>query len=96
LTFYNSHGYMMNLSEVIALEVEDRGNFTLRQVKAWIRKYGLTVKSRLIWVSRNRELVKDWYMDDPEAEPIEIPETKGKIIKESDDGNEGYLLVVSS
>lgn len=98
----------MSLSEFIELEVKDRQNYSRSEVNVWIRKYGLDGSSRLLWVSpkpyiaaRYEMSVEDW--DDAERiynknkEEFGVLEVKGSdgfIIKESGDGDDGFLFVV--
>jgi len=101
----------MSLDEFKELEIEDRGNYEEEEVNEWVKKYGITDKSQLLWVALNpwtaaRYLyfsVEQW--DDAEKiykagsddeYPVDIVSVSdGTIIEESDDGNEGFLMLMN-
>jgi hypothetical protein len=93
--WFNSHGEVTTLAEIYELEVEDRENYTPEEFQRWLDKYGLTLNMGAIW-GTTREMAQT-YCDNPEDEPVELaPERYGvfTVIEESDDGDDGFLLVL--
>jgi hypothetical protein len=104
LALWNSHGYWMTMKEFIEIEVEERGNYTLPEIRIWMKKYHLTPKTEVIWVckepwqaNRYNLPADDWQraneIEVNEGDVQEIGDKAGFIIEESDDGDDGYLFV---
>lgn len=89
---YNSHGYYMSFLEFIKLEVFDRNNYEIEEVFNWIEKYNIELKDKVIWVSENRDIIKS-YDGNEDNFLFTYYSNDGTIIKESDDGNEGFLFI---
>ena len=92
------------MREFIELEADERGNYETRMIKRWMKKYNLRDDSRVIWISPDKRIANrynltasewDSAIDIPEDEinVIEINPADGKIILESDDGDNGFLFV---
>lgn len=104
LAWWNSHGRWMTMRDFIEIEVEDRQNYTLSEIRNWMRKYLLTLDTDVIWVTKeqwqaNRYNLSadDWEraheIEVNEDDVHEISDEEGFIIEESDDGDDGYLFV---
>lgn len=100
--YYNSHGVPMTMDEFIEVEVEDRGNYDIGDVRDWINKYDLE-NSEVIWVTPKLDKAKmyatsseedsdDWE-NVPDDEIYSYTDKEGFIIPESDDGEDGFLFV---
>ena len=92
------------MKEFIDLEVEERQNYTLPEIRIWMKKYHLTPKTEVIWVcnepwqaNRYNLPADDWHkaneIEVGEGDVNEIDGKDGFIIEESDDGDDGYLFV---
>lgn len=98
----------ISLSEFIEIEVEDRENYDIDDVNEWIEKYNIKSDAKLLWVAkkpwiaaRYQMLVEDWdkaediYNNSPEDYDIlSISGKKGEIIIESDDGDDGFIMIL--
>ena len=104
--YYTSHdpAYKMTLNQFIETEVHERGNYTLKEVQGWMRKYNLTGNDFALWVSplkwvanRYNLFAEDWdkarFIPESEMSVYEIKGDEGFIIPESNDGEAGYLFV---
>jgi hypothetical protein len=94
----------MTMSEFKELEVDERTNYEPEMIDEWMKKYNLTDNSEVIWVSSDKRIANrynlpavEWEnaMNIPEEEidVVEISNAEGKIITESDDGDDGFLFV---
>jgi hypothetical protein len=106
-TYYTT-SRVMNIEEFIDIEVNDRENYTIEDIKGWIEKYNINDNDSLIWVAtepyiaaRYQMLAQDWdraeevYNENPDEYGVEIiTATDGFIIPESDDGDNGYIFVI--
>lgn len=96
----------ITMSEFVEIEVEERGNYPIEEVRKWMRKYNLNNQSLVVWVSpkryvawRYQMLAEDWdnikkLKREAERNKDSITRIKGDIIYESNDGDDGYLLIV--
>jgi hypothetical protein len=99
----------MPFSEFIEIEVEERGNYEMEDVKQWMDKYGITEDTDVLWVARKPWIAwrytltadkwdnaEELYKQDmANAQEIEhVPSTNGVIVEESDDGDEGFIMVL--
>jgi len=104
MKYYNSHGYKMTWAEFIDIEVEERRNYPPDEVYELAQKYNIARNTKCIWVCENKWdangynlPAQDW--DEREDVPeedlsvCEYDESEGFIIKETDDGDGGYLFV---
>jgi len=101
----------MSLGQFKELEVEERGNYEEEDVDKWVEKYGITDKSQLLWVAVNPWTAARYayftadQWDDAEKiykaggndeYPVDIVSVSdGTIIEESDDGDEGFLMLMN-
>ena len=98
----------ISLDEFIEIEVDERENYEIEDIEEWAYKYDLDDKE-LIWVSpypwiaaRYEMSAEDWddakeiFLENPEDYEIyEYELTDGRqIITESDDGDDGYLMIL--
>ena len=98
----------ITIFEFIEIEVDERENYDTDDVNEWIEKYNIKEDTKLLWVAkkpwiaaRYQMLAEDW--DDAENvynkslgeyDVLPISENAGKIIKESDDGDDGFIMVL--
>lgn len=103
-TWYNSHGRAVTFAEFIETEVEDRQNYTIQEIHNWRKKYNIQSWEECIWVTANKWIANSYNLlaseyerrynyKEQELEFVEIPATAGFIIPESEDGDEGFLLI---
>jgi len=118
--YYNSHGHSIPFYEFVEIEVEDRGNYKLKEVNRWKAKYKIADDAPVIWVTPSKIMAQsymasaDKYYDlisakseeeaekilrqdlgaDANIEPVVFTEDDGIIIPESDDGQNGFLMVL--
>lgn len=95
--WYSSHGSVTSLAEIYELEVEERENYTPQEFQSWIASYGLTMEMDAIWGTTYETARR--YCDNEDDEPYElVPKEYGVrsfiVITESDDGDDGFLLVL--
>jgi hypothetical protein len=98
----------ITLDKLIEIEVEERENYEIEDIEEWCYKYDLEGKE-MIWVSpypwvaaRYQMMADEWdnakeiYEKNPdEYEVYEyILENENQIIIESDDGDDGYLMII--
>lgn len=50
---YNSHGNPMSWNEFIQIEVRERENYSIKEVKGWASKYGIKPETMVIWVTKD-------------------------------------------
>lgn len=105
---YYSTSRIMPFSEFVEIEVEERSNYEEEDIKHWKKKYGITDDSKVIWVALEPHIAAryqmepdDWdkakelYEADPEKYEVdEYPTSKGTLIEESDDGDDGFIMVL--
>ena len=108
--YYTTSG-VMRFKEFIDLEVNERKNYTRSEINNWMKKYNIDTSDWVIWVSpqkwvawRYQELAD--YFDDTEYlkkqaekhsdEIYKYTTKEGYIIPESDDGDDGYLFVLTA
>lgn len=104
---YYTTSRTMNIDKFIDTEVYERDNYRLSEVKKWIKKYNITRRTDLIWVAtepwiaaRYQMLADDWenakqiYNENKDYYDIKVVKSsEGTIIKESDDGDDGFLFI---
>ena len=90
--WYNSHGKPMTMEEFIELEVYERENYTIDEVKEWMDKYNIDYDDYVIWVTDYDNCNSMYCERGYGTEPIEI--NPRDIIVESYDGDYGYLAVI--
>lgn len=101
----------MNIETFIEIEVEERDNYSLEEVKKWIEKYNITNDTLLLWVTDKPYVAASYqmpsedycnaeeiYNSNPDDYDVQtIPQsTIIDIIEESDDGDFGYLAILST
>jgi hypothetical protein len=109
ITYYNSHGEIASWNEIKDLEVSDRENYTTKQFNDWAKKYNIASSDKVLWVTPDKAMAHTYGQDAGIRDKIlamsdkqlndlgEIYKTdssKGFIIPESDDGDNGYLFVI--
>jgi len=99
----------ITISEFIETEVDERGNYDIDDVNEWISKYGIKSNTNLIWVSdkpyiaaRYSMPAEEWddaediYNSDKDSYKVDIfTNDDGTIIDESNDGDDGYLMILN-
>ena len=103
---YFTTSHKTTLSEFIQIEVKERRNYTMSEIKNIIKLYNLNLESLVIWVAlepyiaaRYEMLAMHWdnakeiYNKAPNDYNIRTIET-GTLILETDDGDGGYLLIL--
>lgn len=105
---YYSTSRAMPFSEFISIEVDERSNYEEEDVNLWKKKYGITDDSKVIWVALEPHIAARYQMDaddwknakelyeaDPEKYEVdEYSSSKGTLIEESDDGDDGFVMVL--
>lgn len=105
--YYSSHGVPYSIKGFIELEVKDRQNYSLSEIRDWIRRYKVKRDSKMLWVSDKKWIANRYNLDvDKWGAAHLIPENKmtvwtftskeGFIIPESCDGDDGYIFVFRS
>jgi hypothetical protein len=105
--YYTSSAHTMTLKQFIETEVQERGNYSLQDVKAWQQKYKISNTARMIWVSPKKWVANRYNLPADEWDEAEnVPESEmsvykikaseGTLIIESDDGDEGFLFVFNT
>jgi len=109
-TVYYTTSHPMDIDTFIEIEVQERQNYDIDEVNEWIKKYNINKNSKLLWVSkfphiaaRYQMLADDWnnskdiYEKNPEEyKVIAIDSIGGILIQESDDGDDGYLMILNN
>jgi hypothetical protein len=107
---YYTTSHIHSMADFIEVEVNDRDNYTHEEVGSWVKKYGITEKAQLIWVtntpqnaakyqmapelSDDEEYIAE-YNDNPDDYDVEeYSENDGVIIEESYDRDDGYLFIL--
>jgi hypothetical protein len=100
----------ISIEEFIETEVYDRENYDITEINNWIIKYNIpNNKEILLWVSTKPWIaarytlpaeywdnIKEIYLKNPSDFNIEtIYKNDGTIINESNDGDDGYLMVLN-
>lgn len=96
--WYNSHGRTASAKEIFEIEVVERGNYKRKEFLPWMKKYGITWQTRLIW-GCDYKTARHRYNDGGEPVRLEPREYgyKGFVcVKESNDGDNGYLLALTA
>lgn len=107
---YYTTSYPINIKQFVETEVNERGNYTRKEVKEWIKKYNIKTDTQLLWVTttpwmaaRYQMSTDDWnndieqiYKSNPENYNVRtISSLEGTIIDETEDGDDGYILVLN-
>jgi hypothetical protein len=90
--------------EIVKTEVDERGNYTHEQVNHWKKKYKIEDQDMAVWVSPKKWVANKYNLPaeqhdqahkvpEKEMDVMGIDSSKGYIIKESDDGDDGYIFV---
>ena len=104
--YYSSHNPRRDrftFAEFIEREVEDIGNYTEEEADEWSRKYNLLPDTPVIWVTTVKWVANrynlssdEWndaeFVPESEMNVYEIDSTKGFLIQETDDGDDGFLF----
>ena len=101
---YYTSAKPVHFKDIIDTEVNERGNYTHEQVDHWKKKYRIDDHDKAVWVSPKKWVANKYNLPaEQHDEAHKIPEkdmdvmvidsSKGYIIKESDDGDEGYIFV---
>jgi hypothetical protein len=106
---YYTTGKEFDLNYFVETEVDERGNYELADVQAWVDKYLITENAKLLWVATEPHIAARYQMDASDwdnAKKIyeknksdynvrEIESSEGVIIAESDDGDDGYVMLLN-
>jgi len=105
---YYTTSFPMYFSEFLEIEVDERENYDLEDIEDWKSKYNLKNDDLVLWVTpkpyiaaRYQMPSEDWdmaeqiYNDNPNNYGVEEVEENGVIIEESDDGDDGYLMIIN-
>ena len=76
----------MPFSKARAVEVTERDNYTHEQFDTWALRYGLTSESRVIWVTDIHTVSRYGGA---------VCNVTGRIIEESNDGDNGFLMIIT-
>lgn len=68
--FYSPHGQDMSWAEMISTEVEERGNYRKKEIKAWEKKYSIAPSDRVIWVTPSMQTVLTYIAKAEDREEI--------------------------
>lgn len=99
----------MNIDTFIEIEVEERENYEADLVQEWVDEYNITPDSALLWVAttpwiaaRYQMPAGDWddcekiYKANPEDyEVYTVNSSDGVLITDSNDGDDGFLMVMN-
>jgi hypothetical protein len=105
---YYTTSYEMSIDEFIEIEVEERENYELKDVKKWIKKYRIKDDEEIIWVATEPYIAaryemdsNDWdnaeevYNNNPDEYNVRtIYSNEGILIPESDDGDDGFIFIL--
>lgn len=100
--YYNSHGHPMYFGEFIELEVESRENYEMEEIEQWKRKYNISNDTECIWITRDEETAYTYHDDYLNNYPFQknvvkkINPDAGFLIPESDDGDNGFLMIIKN
>jgi len=106
INYYTTSG-PMTMDDFIDIEVEERENYDLDDVNEWIEKYDIKSNDDIIWVALEPHIAAryqmnggDWdnakevYDGNPHDFDVKvIDSSKGFLIPETDDGDEGFIFV---
>lgn len=106
INYYTTSG-PMSMDDFIDIEVEERENYDLDDVNEWIEKYDIKSNDNIIWVALEPHIAAryqmnsgDWdnakeiYDRNPHDFDVKvIDSSKGFLIPETDDGDEGFIFV---
>ena len=92
--YYNSHGSFTTVKELYDLEVLDRENYTHDEVQKIFWRSGLEFNKnfKCIWVTSDKKIAES-YRDDLSLDVVEVNTSKGVVLFEFDDGDNGFLYV---
>lgn len=104
--YYNSNGITMTFEDFVKIEIEERGNYTREDLLVWLEKYSLKLNSVIIWVTSDKWIAHSYNLSASEREFIrdvsedalvfvEFTEEDGFIIPETDDGENGFIMVLN-
>lgn len=107
---YYSTSYEMGYYELIQIEVKERGNYSMEDIKEWMKMYRLTKNDTFRWVAKtpamaarydmsadlwNGDLYIKEYKKNPNEYHVEVVRaSSGVVITESDDGDWGAIMVI--
>jgi ribosomal protein S18 acetylase RimI-like enzyme len=103
--YYNSHGKPYSFKEFVETEVEERGNYRKEFVDEIAKKYNISGDDKVIWVTPDKHIAHSYNLNADERDNVhDIPEDElsvyeysdkdGFIIPETDDEDDGYLMVL--
>lgn len=107
--YFNSHGYDYSFKDFVELEVEERGNYSKEFVKKIKQKYNIKDTDRAIWVTPNKRVALSYYLtanmrdeilssdtniSENDVKLAEFTDKDGFIIPETNDGDEGFLMIL--
>jgi hypothetical protein len=107
-TFYTT-SHTQTLLDFIEVEVNERCNYEFDDVMQWKEKYNLEDDTMLLWVTHNKHIANSYMYNSEDYDKVvsgnfqdKYPLTEVKtflcpkenVIYESDDGAEGYLIIV--
>lgn len=104
---YYTTSYPMSIKDFIKLEVKERDNYDIDEVKEWIKKYNIGKNDKLLWVALEPHIAaryqmnsEDWdnakqiYNLNPNEFDVQIINANdGFLITETDDGDGGFIFV---
>ncbi|MFH1637275.1 MAG: hypothetical protein ABIB71_02510 [Candidatus Woesearchaeota archaeon] len=102
--YYSSHEVPCSIKEFIELEVKERKNYSMAEVRRWMKRYGIRNEDKIIWVSDKKWVanrynlgVDKWdnaqLISEDDMSVCTFTSDEGFIIPESDDGDDGYVFV---
>lgn len=109
IKLYYSTSIPISISHFIELEVEERENYDIDEVNEWINKYNINDSTKLIWVSDKPYIAARYSMPAENWDNAEeiynrnknnyelntYTSNDGIIIQESNDGDDGYLMILN-
>ena len=93
--YYNSVGTIYDMREIKELEVADRGNYTPREFNSWLKKYNITLDTPAVWVCKTIKDTEPYVVNDGDG-MYRVPRTDGYLIEESDDGDGGFIMILTN
>jgi len=89
IKYYSSSNYWFPFKELMEIE-DERGNYSLEEFKMWKKKYNVKNDDLVIWVTPDKRQVKYYAKG---GDIFTYNTNDGFIIPESDDGDDGFVMV---
>jgi hypothetical protein len=91
--FYSCVKEPILFNNFIEQEVYKNSKFTPEDILRWMEKYFLTLDDKVVWVSPDKDMC--YRFNDTETQEIKhYTLSDGFIIPESDDSNNGFLMIL--